>query len=87
MSESCQCPIAQFCERRGRRMPNRHWKMCQDGHVEAMDNLYSVEYRAGSSGAHPVPVATEPQQQTVVEGLADVPPKKCGVCSKRKPVR
>ena len=90
MSDVCQCPAAGFCARRNAVIPNLHWRRCQAGQVEAMDHLYSVQPApAVAVGARPFsePQSAQPELIAAAEGPASMPAKKCGGCSKRKPVK
>jgi len=42
MDESCTCPAAGFCKRRGRSIPGIHWRKCASGYCNAIDQLYAV---------------------------------------------
>lgn len=97
MPEVCQCPAAGFCARRNTMIPNLHWRRCQSGQVEAMDHLYSVQPAPATAAVGARPFSEPQPEQTAelaqteqiaaAEGPASMPGKKCGGCSKRKPVK
>lgn len=71
----CECPVAGFCTRRNIKMTSLHWKKCQAGHVESLDDLYQNQRRPDDT---PVVRSAAPKHARIGDELSKIIERETG---------